>query len=313
MNCLISIIIPTYNRAYLIEDTLNSIAAQTYTNWECIVVDDGSTDNTKDVVERFAEKDYRFQYHVRPNNRKKGANACRNYGFEISKGDFINWFDDDDIMHSEKLTLQIEKLINTEYNFSVCQSVQFENSVEDVLGHRSEVVISKSPFSDYLMQNIIWLTQAPLWCKQFLEKMSYLFDEELLSAQEWEFHCRVLNICEEYNVVNKPLVYLRKHQASITYNKDNTRTLYHYSLARYKILKNPNIILNIDEKNYLLKIMNDLLKEVIIKRNLKRAFKMLFLLKNVNKDLNFIEVMYAVSGMLSYYFLGKGYIFLKKM
>ena len=82
---LISIIIPTYNRAHLINDTLNSIIAQTYTNWECIVVDDASTDNTASILEGYINKDSLFQYNIRPNIKPKGANACRNFGFEISK------------------------------------------------------------------------------------------------------------------------------------------------------------------------------------------------------------------------------------
>ncbi len=60
-NPLVSIIIPTYNRAHLIHETLDSVLAQTYTNWECIVVDDGSSDNTEEVLESYINKDFRFQ------------------------------------------------------------------------------------------------------------------------------------------------------------------------------------------------------------------------------------------------------------
>lgn len=63
MNELISIIIPTYNRSHLIRETLDSILAQTHKNWECIVVDDGSTDETEDVLNEYVKKDNRFQYH----------------------------------------------------------------------------------------------------------------------------------------------------------------------------------------------------------------------------------------------------------
>src|SRR6187431_937929 len=95
---VISIIIPTYNRANLIGETLDSILAQTYQNWECIIVDDGSDDNTEEVVNSYVKKDSRFQYHQRPHDRPRGGNAARNYGFELSKGEFVNWFDDDDVM-----------------------------------------------------------------------------------------------------------------------------------------------------------------------------------------------------------------------
>ena len=65
-NPLVSIIIPTYNRAHLIGETLDSVLAQTYQNWECIIVDDGSSDNTDDVVNDYVKKDPRFKYYYRP-------------------------------------------------------------------------------------------------------------------------------------------------------------------------------------------------------------------------------------------------------
>src|SRR5690606_34265329 len=95
---LISIVIPTYNRAQFIAETLTSVKNQTYQNWECVVVDDGSTDNTIEIIQQFTASDDRFKLYSRPTNRPKGANACRNYGFEVSSGLYINWFDSDDIM-----------------------------------------------------------------------------------------------------------------------------------------------------------------------------------------------------------------------
>lgn len=83
-NPLVSIIIPTFNRAHLIGETLDSVLAQTYPNWECIVVDDGSTDNTDEVMAEYMARDARFQYHHRPEDRLPGGNAARNYGVEFS-------------------------------------------------------------------------------------------------------------------------------------------------------------------------------------------------------------------------------------
>ncbi len=107
---LVSIIIPTYNRAHLICETLNSVLAQSYKNWECIVVDDGSTDETLEIVQYYLDKDSRFQYHHRPKTRPKGANSCRNYGFELCKGKYIQWLDSDDLIGQEKITEQVALL-----------------------------------------------------------------------------------------------------------------------------------------------------------------------------------------------------------
>ena len=65
-NPLVSIIIPTYNRAHLIKETLDSVLTQTYTNWECIIVDDGNSDNTEEVINSYIAKDQRFKYCHRP-------------------------------------------------------------------------------------------------------------------------------------------------------------------------------------------------------------------------------------------------------
>ena len=105
---LVSIIIPTYNRANFLRETLNSILTQTYKNWECIVVDDRSTDNTNQIVSNYIEQDERFKFYVRPCNRLRGGNAARNYGFEKSQGDYIQWFDSDDIMFPDYLQKRMD-------------------------------------------------------------------------------------------------------------------------------------------------------------------------------------------------------------
>lgn len=110
MKPLVSIIIPTFNRSLLIADTLNSILGQTYSNWECIVVDDGSTDYTNELLEFYCEKDNRFFHYHRPTNRLKGASACRNYGLEKSKGSYIQFLDSDDLLSKSKIRSQVEIL-----------------------------------------------------------------------------------------------------------------------------------------------------------------------------------------------------------
>src|SRR5690606_26958451 len=109
---LVSIIIPTFNRAHLIGETLDSVLAQTYLNWECIVVDDGSTDDTDALMSEYIAKDSRFQYYHRPDAHKPGGNGARNYGFDQSKGGYIQWFDDDDLMCEDFLFSKLEIFSN---------------------------------------------------------------------------------------------------------------------------------------------------------------------------------------------------------
>ena len=94
----ISLITAYCNEELLLSRCLESVANQSFKNFELILIDDGSTDNTDDVLAGYCKKDSRFQYHHRPKERPKGGNAARNYGFELSNGEYIQWFDDDDIL-----------------------------------------------------------------------------------------------------------------------------------------------------------------------------------------------------------------------
>ena len=118
---LISLIIPTFNRAHLLGETLESIIDMEYSFWECLVIDDGSIDYTPELMEFYTSQDSRIKNFLRPASKPKGANACRNYGFEKSKGEYINFFDSDDLIHPAKLTRQLKYLQNTNNSFTVSQ------------------------------------------------------------------------------------------------------------------------------------------------------------------------------------------------
>lgn len=106
-NSLVSIIIPTYNRGSYLGETLDSVLSQIYNKWECIIIDDGSTDYTQELIEFYEEKDSRFHYYQRPKHRNKGASACRNYGLEKSIGEYIQFLDSDDLLSDNKIAAQV--------------------------------------------------------------------------------------------------------------------------------------------------------------------------------------------------------------
>ena len=304
----ISVIIPTFNRAHFLGETLDSIIAQSFENWECLVIDDGSKDYTEELMQFYKEKDARISYHKRPESRSKGANACRNYGFEISKGDYINFFDDDDLMQTHKLELQIKALKQTGENFSVCQA-----EVKD----KPEITVysklkTKDPFYDYLRMNIHWLTQPPLWKRKFLVDNYLSFDEELGAAQEWEFHCRVLNIERKYHIIEENLVTLRKHEGSISYGSNIEFREYNYFLARYKIYSNPKLNLREKDYRYLEKYLLNKFKGMIVEHNKFKikAYKK-FVLNSTSMSFN--SKINAIAAIISFTVFGRGNFFLKKI
>ena len=227
MNDLISIIIPIYNRATLIGETLDSIIAQTYINWECILVDDGSTDNTHEVVKEYTSIDSRIQFYIRPNNYKKGANACRNYGFELSKGSFIQWFDSDDIMCKNKLSKQVENLIKSGKKASICDFSLFkDNKNEEVLHHANLSSSSIKMYEQFITGDSTLNTQVALFKREVVSEIK--FDELLFRAQDLDFIYRVFQKNKNnFGILNERLVYVRAHENSITntYHKGNYKAI----------------------------------------------------------------------------------------
>jgi glycosyltransferase involved in cell wall biosynthesis len=234
---LVSVIIPTFNRESLIAETLDSVLIQSYPNWECLVIDDGSTDHTHEVVQGYVEKDNRFAYHRRPGHLPKGANACRNFGFELSRGAYINWFDDDDIMHPDKLSGQVAALEQSRLNFAVCQTMIFEGQVENTLGLRTKSIASDNALDDFVGDRIKWLTQAPLFKKDFLLRTKLQFNEDLHRAQEWEFFVRLLAIEDKYLTDDRPLVFFRQHANSISSGKVTREKIESSMVAAQKALE----------------------------------------------------------------------------
>lgn len=101
---MVSIIMPAYNAAPYISESIQSVLAQTYQNWELIIVDDGSKDETFAIAQSYAQKDGRIKAIQQPN---AGASAARNRAFELSKGDFVKYFDADDLLNPEALEAQV--------------------------------------------------------------------------------------------------------------------------------------------------------------------------------------------------------------
>lgn len=129
-NNLISIIIPCYNQGEFLDETLVSVLNQTYTNWECIIVNDGSTDNTELIAEKWAKKDIRYIYLKKEN---EGVSSCRNLGIEKAKGDFIQFLDADDLLAENKLQISIDAVHQHEAAVVCSNYIRFKESIDNLL------------------------------------------------------------------------------------------------------------------------------------------------------------------------------------
>lgn len=212
---MISIIIPVFNRENLIKQTLDSVLHQTYINWECIIVDDGSTDNTLESIKKYVIKDNRFKFFVRPENLPKGANSCRNFGFEKASGDFIQWFDSDDIMLEDFLSTKLNEF--TEDLEMVITSGYFWNSKKKTKEAIELVNSDFHLFEDFIQWKIKILTPSVLFRKSFLNGKK-LFDTSIKRGQEAEFFSRIFFNLEKskFKIKSKYLFLYRQHTDSIT-------------------------------------------------------------------------------------------------
>ncbi len=118
MHGLVSIITPVFNSSKYIAEAINCVQQQTYTNWEHIIIDDASTDDSSEIVENFAAKDVRIRFYK--NNENKGAALCRNFATEKAKGKYIAFLDSDDLWAPKKLRVQLDfmKHQNCDVSFS---------------------------------------------------------------------------------------------------------------------------------------------------------------------------------------------------
>lgn len=227
MNSKISIIIPVYNRADLLPETLDSILAQTYTNWQCILIDDHSTDTSTEVLQAYHKKDARFYWEPRPENRPKGANACRNYGLEISKGEYIQWFDSDDLMLPDFLQ-QKYQAFTSESDFVVSKCINFypDGSKEEIIKYNNNATQTLN-FENFLKEKVYWMTPDLLIRKKAIHTIR--FDEKIQSGQEYNFF---LNLLAKRSInglfINKELTLRRMHDSSVQnkLKKDLTKALY---------------------------------------------------------------------------------------
>ncbi|PWK93146.1 glycosyltransferase family 2 protein [Hallerella porci] len=191
---MISVIIPTYNRAELLKRAAQSVLAQTYKDFELIIVDDGSTDNTKEIVESLNDSRIVYVY-------QKNAGACvaRNNGIEHAKGEYIAFHDSDDVWHSNKLELQMQALIANNADVVFCKMNRYQDGkvVEVLSTYFKEGFLAKDnlPFA---------IGTQTIFGKAEVFKNTK-FDPEMPRFQEFEMLIRAQ---KKYSIfcLDKPLV-----------------------------------------------------------------------------------------------------------
>lgn len=211
----ISVIIPTYNRGSLIERSVKSVLEQDYHNLEVIIVDDCSTDNTKEVIGSLDDGRIKYIQHTYNN----GANAARNTGIKAAKGDYIAFQDSDDEWMPEKLSKQVKIFDDSDdKNLGIVYTAfwKIEETIKKYIPSK-DILKTSGDLHDTLLGTNFISTQSLLIKKECLLNVG-MFDEKLPRLQDWEL---LLRLSKHYHfyLVDEPLVNVYYTEGSISTNQ----------------------------------------------------------------------------------------------
>jgi len=196
-NPKISVIIPTYNRAQVLSRAIQSVLKQTFNDFELIIVDDGSSDNTDEIVKEYIKKDNRIKYIKHDVN--KGGNKARNTGINNSLGDYITFLDSDDeyLPNNLEERYKIRQKISNDYGVIYNQNLKKTNIGKKIIPKKA--IKKNESIIKYLFINQGELQTNTLFInKEVLIKNNIYFDENLKRHQDWDFTIRLQDVTNFY-------------------------------------------------------------------------------------------------------------------
>ncbi|MDA9069410.1 glycosyltransferase [Flavobacteriaceae bacterium] len=217
MSVVISIIIPVFNRSGIIENTLDSVINQSYTNWECILVDDGSNDNSVEILNKYKSIDGRFKVYSRPENTIKGAPTCRNIGIFKAVGEHVVFLDSDDTLEKHCLENRVQKFkVNPDKDFLIFpMGVMRDGHVS-----KKEITSKTSYLEEFLSYRLPWSIMCPIWKRDFLIKLK--------------------GFKEGYPRLNDPELMIRallvQNVKFIVFNDEEYDTIYYPSISNWTLI-----------------------------------------------------------------------------
>ena len=266
---LISVIVPCYNQVQYLDECLQSVLDQTYQNWECIIVNDGSPDNTEEVAKKWVDKDNRFKYLFKPNG---GLSSARNAGIEIANGEWILPLDSDDKIGVQYLELASQEF-EKGYTIIYCKAELFGEK-------EGEWILPEYTYNFLLGSNHIF-------CSAFYKKEDWIlvngYDENLIYGREdWEFWINILNKNSKVLKLNYLGFFYRRKKESmdVEINKDSYKKTfsenYIYKKHLDKFLKlNNNAIANYNLVNYKLNELSSLYHKINKNRFTRLLYKII--------------------------------------
>ncbi len=258
MDKLVSIIVPIYGVAEVLDECVESLVKQTYNNIEIILVDDGSKDGSGDICDKWAEIDARVVVIHQPN---RGVSEARNAGLDYAHGKYISFVDGDDIVEPNYIDALVNAILQ-ENDFALCSyycfsEKQWRNISYPVITGNYEVKnLLQAIFFGYYegrsctMVTGLWLG---LFKREMIEQKHIRFDTLLKKSEDWLFYAEYLPMCRKMAVVNEPLYGYRQFEKS--------------AMHEYKVPTD----LGIERSLYILQKFESLMKAASIEENLWKS------------------------------------------
>jgi len=214
----VSVVIPTYNYARYVPEAIDSVLAQSFEGLEVIVVDDGSTDRTAEILRAFGGqlRDIRQEH--------RGLSAARNTGIRAARGQYVAFLDSDDLWLPEKVSLQVARLdAEPEVGLVYGEALFFDDSTPATLTPHSHFGPHPSGriLSWLVRQNVI-PSPTPMVRRELFERVG-LFDETLSACEDWDMWIRIARVCE-IAYVNRVLAKKRQHQENMSLDSERLMT-----------------------------------------------------------------------------------------
>ena len=271
---MVSIIIPVFNRKQLVQKMIYSIIFQTYSQWELLLIDDGSTDGTYEMMKKHEEMDIRIKL-IKRDRLPKGAPTCRNIGLDNAQGEYVIFFDSDDLISNKCIEERVKTISSDEkIDFSIFPAVFFEESKEKdnkicLKNSITGTKLDNDALSSLLRGEYPFLVCTNIYRRYRLIEQNIRWDENLLAFQDFDFNIQVLSesLSSSYSDSLLPDYYIRlfHNENSITSDlRDSSKynsTLYLLEKIHVGILSNTKKMRYIaDFRCFLLFYMNKIMK-----------------------------------------------------
>lgn len=236
-NCdkLVSVIVPVYNVEKYLAECLDSLQAQTYPHWEAICVNDGSTDNSWQILQKYAARDSRF---VIINQKNSGVSATRNAALQKAKGDYIAFLDSDDMLYCQFMEYMAAALEKTNSDIAVCGYENRGNNVKKCRYRQCELKELFNPISYFLkrkkpkLQIAVW---GKLYKREILDDLLFSADFKQM-AEDYYYSFLVFERVKKIVCVKDKLLFYRQTESSLTHQKFSEREINDHILLAQKIM-----------------------------------------------------------------------------